>query len=170
MSQSLLKFMSIELMMWSNHLILCHPLLLLASIFLSIGDFSNESTLQIRWPKYWSFSFSSSPSNEYSELISFSIDWFDLLAVQVTLKSLLQHHNLFLLFFIVQVFIFTPIRPWIHREWALAVRVPFHWSSRSVLLWVEQAGTSTEPKSLSLWLLSFSDHFPSHVSGSYLSS
>ena len=85
--------MSIESMMLSNHLILCRPLLLLASIFPSIGVFSNESVLHIRWPKYWSFSFSISPSDEYSELVSFRINWFDLLAVQVTLKSLLQHHS-----------------------------------------------------------------------------
>ena len=77
----------------SNHLILCHPLLLMSSIFPSIRVFSNESALHIRWPKYWSFSFSISPSNEYSGLISFRIDWFDLLAVQGTLKSLLQHHS-----------------------------------------------------------------------------
>ena len=77
----------------SNHLILCHPLLLLPSIFPSIRVFSNESVLHIRWPKYWTFSVSISPSNEYSELISFGIDWFDLLAVQGTLKSLLQHHS-----------------------------------------------------------------------------
>ena len=77
----------------SNHLILCHPLLLLPSIFPSIRVFFSESVLHIRWPKYWSFSFSVSPSNEYSELISFRIDWFDLLAVQGTLKSLLQHHR-----------------------------------------------------------------------------
>ena len=92
-SRSLLKPMSIESVMPSNHLILCHPLLLLPSIFPSIRDFSNESALCIRWPKYWSFSFRISPSNEYSGLISFRIDWFDLLAVQGTLKSLLQHHN-----------------------------------------------------------------------------
>ena len=85
--------MSIELVMPSNHLILCHLLLLLPSTFLSIRVFSNESTLRIRWPKYWSFSFSISPSNEYSELISFRIDWLYLLAVQGTLKSLLQHHS-----------------------------------------------------------------------------
>ena len=90
-SQSLLKLMSIESMMPSNHLILCHPLLLLPSIFPSIRVFSNESVLHIRWPKYWSFSFSISPSNEYSGLISFRMDWLDLLAVQETLKSLLQH-------------------------------------------------------------------------------
>ena len=84
--------MSIELMMLSNHLILCHPPLLLSSVFPSIRVFSNESALHSRWPKYWSFSFSISPSNEYSGLISFRIDWFDL-AVQGTLKSLLQHHS-----------------------------------------------------------------------------
>ena len=77
----------------SNHLILCHPLLILPSIFPSIRVFPNESVLRIRWPKYWSFSFSISPSNEYSELISFRMDWLDLLAVQGTLKSLLQHHS-----------------------------------------------------------------------------
>ena len=85
--------MSIKLMMLSNHLILCHPLLLLPSVFPQIRVFSSESALHIRWPKYWSFSFSISLSNEYSGLISFRIDWFDLLAVQGTLKSLLQHHN-----------------------------------------------------------------------------
>ena len=92
-SQSLLKLMSIESMMPSNHLILCHPLLLLPSILPSIRVFSNESVLRIRWPKYWSFSFSISPSNEYSGLISFRSDWLDLLVVQKTLKSLLQHHS-----------------------------------------------------------------------------
>ena len=90
-SQSWLKLMSIESVMPSNHLILYCPLLLLPSIFPSIGVFSNESVLHISWPKHWSFSFSSGPSNEYSGLISFRIDWFDLLAVQGTLKSLLQH-------------------------------------------------------------------------------
>ena len=92
-SWSLLKLMSIELVMPPNHLILCHPLLLPPSIFPSIRVFSNESTLCIRWPKYWSFSFSISPSNEYSGLISFRIDWIDLFAVQGTLKSLLQQHS-----------------------------------------------------------------------------
>ena len=92
-SQSLLKLMSIMSVMPSNHLILCCPLLLPPSIFTSIRVFWNESILRIRWPKYWSFSFSISPSNEYSGLISFRIDWFDLLAVQRTLKSLLQHHS-----------------------------------------------------------------------------
>ena len=92
-SRSLLKLMSIESVMLSNHLILCHPLLLLPSIFPSIRVFSNELALCIRWPKYWSFSFNISPSNEYLGLISFRMDWLDLLAVQVTLKSLLQHHS-----------------------------------------------------------------------------
>ena len=89
----LTQFMSIELMMPSNHFILCHPLLLLPSIFPSIRVFAKESVFHIRWPKYWSFSFSISPSNEYSGLISFRIDWFDLLEVQGTLKSFLQHHS-----------------------------------------------------------------------------
>ena len=92
-SRSLLKLMSIESVMPSNHLILCDPLLLLPSIFTSIRVFSSESVLHIRWPKYWSFSFSINPSNEYSGLISFRIDWLDLLVVQGTLKSLLQHHS-----------------------------------------------------------------------------
>ena len=91
--RSVLKFMPIELMMLSNHLILCCPLLYLSSIFPSIRVFSSELALCIKWPNYWNFSFSISPSNEYSELISFRIDWFDFLAVQGTLKSLLQHHN-----------------------------------------------------------------------------
>ena len=93
-SQSLFRFMSIESLMLSNHLILCLLLLLLPSIFPSTRVFSDESALRIRWPKYWSFSFSISPSSEYSGLISFRIDWFDLLDVQWTLKSLLQHHSL----------------------------------------------------------------------------
>ena len=92
-SQSLLKLMSIELVIPSNHLILCRPLLLLLSIFPSIRVFSNESVLCIRWPKYWSFSFNISPSNEHSGLISLRMDWLDLLAVQGPLKSLLQHHS-----------------------------------------------------------------------------
>ena len=92
-SWSLPKFMSIELVIPSNHLILCHPLLLLPSIFLSIRVFSNESALRIRWPKCWSFSFSISLSNEYSGFLSFRMDWFDLLAVQGTPESLLQHHS-----------------------------------------------------------------------------
>ena len=92
-SQSLLKLTSIESVMPSSHLISCYLLLLLPSIFPSIRVFSSESVLCIRWPKYWSFTFSISPSNEYSRLISFRIDWLDLLAVQGTLKSLLQHHR-----------------------------------------------------------------------------
>ena len=93
-SQGLLKFMSVELVILSNHLILCHHLLLLPSIFPSIRVFSSESTLRIRWPECWSFSFSISPSNEYSWLIPFRIDCFDLFAIQGTLTSFLQHHNL----------------------------------------------------------------------------
>ena len=92
-SWNLLKLMSIESVMPANHLIFCHPLLLLPSIFPRIRIFSSESVLPIRWPKYWSFRFSVSPSNEYSGLISFRMDWFDLLAVQGTCESLLQHHS-----------------------------------------------------------------------------
>ena len=92
-SQSLLKLMSIESVMPSNHFILCHSLLLLPSIFPSIRVFSSEPALRIRWPQYWSFSFSTSPSNEYSGLTAFRTDWFDRLAVQGTLNSLLQHHS-----------------------------------------------------------------------------
>ena len=92
-SRSLPKFMSLTLVMLSRHLILWHPLLLLPSIFPSIRDFSSESSVHIRWPKYWSFSFSISPSSEYLELISLSIDWFDLFAVQGTFRSLLQHQS-----------------------------------------------------------------------------
>ena len=103
------KLMSIESVMPSNHLVLCHPLVLLPSIFPSIRVFSNESVICIRWPKYWSLSFSLSPSNEFSRLVSFRIDWFDLLAVQETIKSFLQHHSSEALvlwcsaFFIVQI-------------------------------------------------------------------
>ena len=92
-SRCLLKFISIRSVMPSNHLILCHPLFLLPSIFPSIRIFSNASALHTRWPKYWSFHFNISPSNEYSGLISFRTDWFDILAVQGTLKSLLQYHS-----------------------------------------------------------------------------
>ena len=92
-SWSLLKLMSIVLVMPSNHLVLCRPLLLQPSIFPSIRVFSNESALRIRWPKYWNFSFNISPSNEYSGLISFRMDWLDLLVVQGTLKTFLQHHS-----------------------------------------------------------------------------
>ena len=91
--QSLLKLISIESVLLYNHLILCHPLLLLPSIFPSIKVFSNDSVLCIRWPNYWSFGFNISPSNQYAGLISFRMDWFDLLAVQGTLKSPLQHHS-----------------------------------------------------------------------------
>ena len=92
-SQSLLELVSIESVMPSSHVILCHPLLFPPSIFPSMRVFSNESALRIRWPKYWSFSFSISPSNEHSGLISFRMDWLDLLAVQGTLRNLLQHHS-----------------------------------------------------------------------------
>ena len=106
-SRSLLKLMSIELVMPSNHLILCCPLLLPPSIFPSIRVFSNESVLCIRWPQYWSFSFRINPSNEYSGLISFRMDWLDLLEVQGTLKSLLQHHSSkALIFWLIAFFIF----------------------------------------------------------------
>ena len=112
-SQNLVKFMSIELVMLSHHLILSCPLLLLPSIFPRIGVFSIESTLCIRWPKYWNFSFSICPSSEYSGLISFRMDWLDLLAVQGTLKSLLQHNSKAsilwcLAFFIVQLSLEKP--------------------------------------------------------------
>ena len=115
-SQSLLKLMSIESVMPSNHLILCCPLLLLSSIFPSIRVFSNESVLRIRWPKYCSFSFSISPSNEYSGLISFTIDWFDLLAVQGTLKSLLQHHSSSINFSVLSL-LYGPTLISIHESW-----------------------------------------------------
>ena len=107
-SWSLPKFMSIESVLPSNHLILCCPLLLLPSMFSSIRVFSNESALHIRWPNYWSSSCCISPSNEYSGLISLKIDWFDLLAVQGTLKSLLQHHNLKVLI----LWYFVDCSPW----------------------------------------------------------
>ena len=110
---SLLKLISIESVMPSNHHIVCHPLLLLPSVFPSIRVFSKESALRIKWPKYWSFS--TSPSNEYSELISFRIDWLDLLAVQGTLKSLLQHNSSKAHFFSTQPFLWsnTHIRTWL---------------------------------------------------------
>ena len=115
-SRSLLNLMSIELVMPSNHLILCR-LLLLASIFPSIRVFSNESVLRIRWPKYWSFSFSISPSSEYSGLISFRMDWLDLLAVQGTLKSLLQHHSSKASILRCSVFFISPTLTSIHDYW-----------------------------------------------------
>ena len=116
-SQSLPKLVSIESVMPSNHLILCGPLLLPPSIFPSIRAFSNESVLRIRWPKYWSFSFSISPSNEYSGLISFRMDWLDLLAVQVTLKSLLQHHGSKLSIIQHSSFLYSPTLTSIHDHW-----------------------------------------------------
>ena len=108
-SRSLLILMSIESVMPSNHLILCCPLLLMPSVFPSFRVFSNEPVVPIRWPKHWSFSFNISLSNEYSGLISFRIDWFDLLAVQGTLKSLLQHHNLKVSTFQFSVFFMTQL-------------------------------------------------------------
>ena len=120
-SRSLPKLMSIKLVMPSNHLILCCPLLLLPSIFPSIRVFSNESALHIRWPKYWSFSFNISPSNEHPGLISFRMDWLDLLAVQRTLKSLLQHHLQVLMFKSISTsalsFHYSPTLTSIHDYW-----------------------------------------------------
>ena len=117
-SWSLLKLMSIESVIKSNHLILCHPLLLPTSIFPSIRVFSNESVLPIRWPKYWSFSFSISPSKEYSGLISFRIDWLNLLVVQGTLKSLLQHHSSKASILQCSAFfIYSPTLTSIHDDW-----------------------------------------------------
>ena len=116
-SRSLLKLMSIKSVMPSNHLILCHPLLLLPSIFPSIRVFSNESVLQIRWPKTWSFSFSISPSNEYSGLISFRIHWFDLLAVQGTHKTLLQQHSLKTSIIQCSTFVYRPVLLSMHDYW-----------------------------------------------------
>ena len=113
---SLLKLMSIMSVIPSNHLILCRPLLLLPSIFPSIRGFSNESVLRIRWPKYWSFSFSISPSNEYSGLISCRVDWLDLLAVQGTLKSLLQH-QFKSINSLAQSFLYSPTLTSIHDYW-----------------------------------------------------
>ena len=116
-SWSLLKLMSVELVMPSNHLILRHPLLLLASIFPSIRVFSNESALHIRWPKYWSFSFSISLFNEYSGLTSFSMDWLDLLAVQGTLHSILQHHSSKSINSSALSFLHNPTLTSIHDHW-----------------------------------------------------
>ena len=116
-SRSLLKLMSIESVMPSSHLILCCPLFLLPSIFPSIRVFSNESVLCIRWPKYWSFSISISPSNDYSGLISFRMDWMDLLAVQGTLKSLLQHHQFNSINSSALSFLYNPTLTSIHDYW-----------------------------------------------------
>ena len=116
-SQSLLKLMSIESVMSSSHLILCHLLLLLPPIPPSIRVFSSESTLHMRWPKYWSFSFSISPSSEHPGLISFRMDWLDLLAVWGTLRSLLQHHNSKASIFLVFSFLHSPTLTSIHDRW-----------------------------------------------------
>ena len=116
-SQSLLKLMSIESVMPSSHLILCHPLLLLPPIPPSIRVFSNESTRHRRWPKYWSFSFSISPSSEHPGLISFRMDWLDVLAVQGTLKSLLQHHSSKASIFWLSAFFTVPTLTSIHDHW-----------------------------------------------------
>ena len=116
-SQSLLKLVSIESVRPSNHLILCHPLLLPPSIFSSTRVFSNESVLCIKWPKYWSFSFSISPSNEYSGLISLRIDWFDLLVIQGTLKSLLQHRSSKASIFLAFCFLYSPTLTSTHDYW-----------------------------------------------------
>ena len=116
-SRSLLKLMSIESLMPSNHLNLCRPLLLLPSIFPSIRVYFNESALHIRWPKYWSFSFSISPSNEYSGLISFRIDWFHFLAVQGTLKSLLQYQSSKRINSLVLSFLYDPTLASVHGYW-----------------------------------------------------
>ena len=115
-SRSLLKLMSIGWLMPSNHLIPCHPLLLQLSIFPSIRVFSNESALHSRWPNYWSFSFDISPSSEYSGLISFRMDWLDLLAVQGTLKSLLQHQFKSINFLALS-FLYCPTLTSIHDHW-----------------------------------------------------
>ena len=115
-SWSLLKLMSINVVMPSSHLILCHPLLLLPPIPPSIRVFSNKSTLSMRWPKYWSFSFSISPSNEHPGLISFRMDWLDLLAVQGTLKSLLQHHISKVQFSVLS-FLYSPTLTSIYDYW-----------------------------------------------------
>ena len=116
-SWSLRKLMSIELVMPSNHLILCHPLFLLPSILPSIRVFSIESVLHIRWPKYWSFSFNINLSNEHSGLISFRMDWLDLCAVQGTLKSLLQHHSSKASIFQCSSFLYSPTLTSIHDYW-----------------------------------------------------
>ena len=116
-SQILLKLMTIDSVMPSNHLILCHPLLLPPSVFPSIRVFSNESVLHIMWPKNWSFIFNISPSNEYSGLISFRIDWLDLLAIQGTLKSLLQHHSSKASILQCLVFFYSPTVTSVHDYW-----------------------------------------------------
>ena len=116
-TQSLPKFKSIETVMPFNHLIICHPLLLLPSIFPTIRVFSNESALHIRWPRYWTFNFNISPSNEYSGLIFFRMDWLDLLAVQGTLESLLQHHSSKATILQCSAFCYSPNLTSIHENW-----------------------------------------------------
>ena len=116
-TQSLPKFKSIETVMPFNHLIICHPLLLLPSIFPTIRVFSNESALHIRWPRYWTFNFNISPSNEYSGLIFFRMDWLDLLAVQGTLESLLQHHSSKATILQCSAFFYSPNLTSIHENW-----------------------------------------------------
>ena len=144
-SQSLFKLMSIELVIPSNHLILCHPLLLLPSIFPSIRVFSNESVLCIRWPKYWSFSFSISPSNEYSGLISFRMDWLDVLAVQGTLNSLLQHHSSKASILWCSAFFISPTLTSIHDYWknhsfvGKAMSLVFNMLSRLVTIFLPRS-------------------------------
>ena len=128
-SWSLLKLMSTESVMPSNHLILSCPLLLLPSIFPSIRVFSNESVICIRWPKYWDFSFSTSPSNEYSGLISFRIGWLDLLAVKGTLKSLLQHHNLNQLLHRSAFFMVQPSHPYVTTRKTITDYMDLCWQS-----------------------------------------
>ena len=125
-SWNLLKLMSVELVMPFNHLILCRPLLLLPSIFPSIRVFSNESVLCIRWPKYWSFNFSISPSSEYSGLISFRIYWLDLLTVQGILKSLLQHHSSKASILQHSAFFYNPALTSIHDYWLLSRKFRKH--------------------------------------------
>ena len=135
-SQSLLKFMSIESVMPTNHLILCCPLLLLPSTFPSIRVFSNKLVLHIRWPKYWSFSFSISPSNECSRLTSLKIDWLDLPAVQRTLKSIPQHHNSKVSILLHSAFFMTQLTP-IHDYWMYTYvkAKKFSWLGFSVVWW-----------------------------------
>ena len=147
--------MSIESVMPSNHLILCRPLLLLPSVFPSIRVFSNEPVLHIGWPKYWSFSFSISPSNEYSVLLSFMINWFDLLAVQGTLKSLLQHHSRS------NLLCFAHNRPskiicWMNEPFLtvdtfLKCKVPQIWQSYTVALLLLRPFCSKWPKGVLNW-------------------
>ena len=145
-SWSLLKLMSIESVMPPSHLIFCHPLLPLPSIFPSMVVFSNESTLCIRWPKYWSFSFSINPSNEYSELISFRIDWFDILAVQGTLRSLFHHYNSKALILQHSAFFMVQLSHLYMTRWLLlqtfVSKVMSLFLNMLTLLWLSSQGTS----------------------------